>query len=308
MRVYFLSYKPAILKLNGLYAGGVDAFERRLELNPDDKLFAEFVPGENLQPVNFFLDRAFFSDPPAFADVYRLGGDALIYIREYGNKDAGVKVILQTRFCGNLVTVFSQGGIYITVEGENYLFESLPPSFATCSAQAGAIGGLPVLIIRANGRALILSEKGKIIFLNSASLVEAGETLKIYAEFETCTAARAECEYVFDGTSLKLIKSRTVETRPPEKGILHFAFFESVLCRGDCEKYLTEQLKPRAGELSSYLGGFVGVTVPTEKFYAEHGNIPAAGLVYPLKSNLFDVRYFAVDFEDDKISNVYPVH
>lgn len=53
MRVYFLSYKPAILKLNGLYVGGIDLFERHIELDLADSVLAEIVPGENLQPSIF---------------------------------------------------------------------------------------------------------------------------------------------------------------------------------------------------------------------------------------------------------------
>ena len=48
------------------------------------------------------------------------------------------------------------------------------------------------------------------------------------------------------------------------------------------------------------------MTVPTEKFYAEHGDIRAAGLVYPKAANLFEVKYFAVDLSGEQISNVYP--
>ena len=74
----------------------------------------------------------------------------------------------------------------------------------------------------------------------------------------------------------------TVETKPPEPNVAHFAFFESVLTCGDFEKYLDDSLKHKAGDLKSYLGNFVSVTVPTEKFYTLHRDIAAAGLVYPL--------------------------
>ena len=50
----------------------------------------------------------------------------------------------------------------------------------------------------------------------------------------------------------------------------------------------------------------MSVTVPTEKFYAEHGDVRAAGLVYPKAENLFEVKYFAVDLENGKITNIYP--
>ena len=61
MRIYFLSYKPAILKLNGLYVGGIDLFERHINVDLKDSLLAEIVPGDNLQPVNFFINEHLLS-------------------------------------------------------------------------------------------------------------------------------------------------------------------------------------------------------------------------------------------------------
>ena len=307
MRVYFLSYLPAALKLNGLYLGTVDGFERHIELDPCDRVFAELLPGNNLQPLNFFLDGDFFKSPPKFADVYLLGGDALIYIREYGAKDVKLNVIYQTRFFGSLVTIFSQGGVYLTIDGAEYSLTPLPTEFSNLYAEEKTLAGRSVLAVYGGNRLLIISDGGKKVFLNPADTAEFGDFLTISAPFETCTAAKAECKFSYDGEALTLVSGRTVETRPPEKNILHFAFFESVLTRGDCEKYLNDELKPRAGDLKSYLGNFVSVTIPTEKFYFTHGNIAAAGLVYPRAENLYEVKYFAVTLDGDKISNIFPI-
>ena len=82
MRVYFLSYKPAILKLNGLYVGVIDLFERHVEIDLNDSVLAEIVPGENLQGVNFFINERLLFSPPPFLDVYLMSGEALVYVRE----------------------------------------------------------------------------------------------------------------------------------------------------------------------------------------------------------------------------------
>ena len=307
MTVYFLSYLPAALKLNGLYVGTIDGFERHIELDPADNVLAEIVPCDNLQQLNFFLNEKFFKAPPSFADVYLMDGGALVYIREYGVKDVKLNVIYQTRFFGNLITVFAQGGIYLSIEGAEYNLTPLPLSFSELRAAQNTISGREVLVLYGGNQAVIISENGKTVFMNAAEKLEFGENLKVTAGFETCTAAKAECIYSYDGNELTLISSKTVETRPPEKEILHFAFFESVLTRGDYTKYLDEELKPRAEDLKSYFGEFVSVTVPPEKFYLKHGNILAAGLVYPKSKNLYEVKYFAVDITDDKISNIFPI-
>ena len=80
-----------------------------------------------------------------------------------------------------------------------------------------------------------------------------------------------------------------------------------MLTRGDFAKYLDDGLKQKAGDLKSYLGEFVSVTVPPEKFYLTHGDVAAAGLVYPKSKNLFEVKYFAVQLNGGKISNIFPV-
>lgn len=307
MRIYFLSYKPAILKLNGLFVGGLDLFERHIEMDLADSVLAEIVPGENLQPVNFFINEKLLFDPPPYMDIYLMDGEALIYIREYGNKNVALSVINQTRFCGNLITVFAQGGVFISIEGEEYSLIPLSPKFFGARFEEKTLAGLPVLAVWGGNLLLVISDKGKRIFMNEVEKAEFGDRLEVCAAFETCTAAKAHCAYGYDGEKLELVASKTVETCPPEKNVLHFAFFESVLTCGDYAAYLDNELKPKAGSLKSYLGEFVSVTVPTEKFYAEHGNIRAAGLVYPKAANLFEVRYFAVDLNGDKISNVYPV-
>ncbi len=233
MRVYFLSYKPAILKLNGLYVGGIDTFERHIEIDLSDSVLAEIVPGENLQPVNFFINEKLLFEPPAFMDVYLMDGETLIFIKEYGNKSVNLSVIAQTRFCGNLVTLFSQGGLFLSVEGAEYSLIPLPAKFAGAKFSERQIGGFPVLAISGGNGLLILSDRGKKIFFSEAESFEFSDRLKICAAFETCTAAKAECEYAYDGEKLTMVAGRTVETRPPEKAILHFAFFESVLTRGN---------------------------------------------------------------------------
>ena len=307
MRVYFLSYMPAILKLNGMYIGGIDGFERHIELDPKDRVFAEIVPDENLHGVNFYLDEKFFLNPPPFCDLYSMNGDFLIFVREYAVKDGKIDVLYQNRFCGNLITLFAQGSLYLSVEGAEYSLTTLPRSFAKFTVQTYTLAGREVLAVHTDKHLIIISERGKIIFRSAADSFEFSDTLKVTALFETCTCSQAECEYSYDGETLTRISAQTRELRPPERDILHFAFFEGVLTCSDFLKYLDDSLKDRASDLRSYLGEYVSVTVPPEKFYLLHGNINAAGLVYPKSKNLFEVKYFAVDLEGDKISNIYPV-
>lgn len=307
MRIYFLTCVAAVLKLNGLYAGGTDLFERHIEVDLNNGILAEIVPGDNLQPVNFFLNEKLLREPPDYMDVYLMGGEALIYVRRFESRDTRINVIFQTRFEQNLVTVFSQGEIYLSVEGKNYSLTPLGSHFKNVRAEEKRLAGYPVLALQSGNALVVLSHTGEIIFSNEVIFAEFGEKFKTAVRFETCTAAQADCEYAYDGQKLTLISSRTIETVPPDEKTIHFAFFESILTYGDFEKYLSQEMAPKAGDLREYLGEFTGVTVPTEKFYCLHPDEKAAGLVYPKASNLFEVRYFAVSISDGKIENVYPV-
>ncbi|MCM1440838.1 MAG: hypothetical protein NC131_16805, partial [Roseburia sp.] len=246
-------------------------------------------------------------NPPPFCDVYLLGNDALVYIREYSVKDNKIEVLHQQRFAGNLITVFSQGGVYLSIDGAEYSLKALPLSFKQMTAQEFVLGGRQVYALNDKKRLIVISESGKIVYMNAASDFEFSDTLKVTADFETCTAAQAVCEYSYDGEKLTLLSADVKETRPPERDIIPFAFFESALVGADFGKYLCDELKAKAHNLKSYLGEYVSVTVPPEKFYLEHGEINAAGLVYPKGKNLYEVKFFAVDLEGDKIANVYPV-
>ena len=307
MRVHFLSYKPAILKLNGLYVGGIDLFERHIELDLSDSIMAEIVPGENLQPVNFFIDEKLLFNPPPYMDVYLMSGEALIYIREYGNKNLKLEVLFQTRFCGNLITVFSQGGCYLSIEGAAYSLFPLTNRFINARSEEVTISNRPVLALWGGNSLILISENGRRIFTNTVESADFGDFLTVKVAFETCTAAKAEITYTYDGEKLEQVSGKTYETHPAEENILHFAFFESVLVCGNFSEYLDEDLRKKADSLKSYLGEYVGVSVPTEKFYAENGAINAAGLIYPKAANLFEVKYYAVDITHGKISNIYPV-
>lgn len=307
MRIYFLSCTPSILKLNGQYAGGVDLFERYTEVDLNDSILAEIVPGENLQPVNFFLNADLLAAPPEFMDVYLSAYDTTIYIRRFESRDTRLSVIFQTRFEGNLITVFSQGEVYLSVEGKEYLLTPIGGRFKSLSVEQKEIAGYPVLALFGGDGLIIISHTGAQLFANEVIFAEFGATFKTGVRFETCTCAEAHCEYAYDGEKLTLISSKTVEKQPPDNRIMHFAFFESLMTFGDFSKYLSPELAERACHLKEYLGKYTGVVTPTEKFCLSHPNEQAAGLVYPEKQNLFKIKYFAVRLADGKIDNIYPI-
>lgn len=313
MRVYFLSRCTAGLKLDGIYAGIIDMFERFFDVDEGASVLCEVIPDENLQPLNFFINSNFFTHPPDFADVYLTGGDAVISLSRYKGKEGGITVIEQAHFSGGTATLFVNGGTpCLMIEGDTTHCHELSREFACAKLSEDYIDGHNVLLVEGEGCLCVISESGDRVFYNPFESKKIGKRLEITIAFPTCAGCKAHCEFSYDGNEFKLVSSRTEETREIDENLRHFAFFESVLTRADCTKYLCEELKPRANDLSSFLGEFVDVSVPSEKFYLTHPEICAperyaAGLTYPLARNLFKIKYYAVEMKDGLIENVYEV-
>lgn len=308
-----MSELTAALKLNGAYLGLIEKFEKFVDVSDGDfysekKILAEAVPDGDALPVSFFIDEKLFSDPPPFTDVYLLGGDAVVYINRYERRSRPLKVIAQAAFCGGTYTLFTNcGKVYLNCEkGECSLYE-LSNTFEKSVMREEKVGSFPVLTVAGGGCLAVISESGKRVFYNPAESFTCGDKLTVTVNFNTCAGCKATCTFGYDGEKMTLYKSVTEEYIPPDEQILHFAFFESVLTRGNFAKYLCDGLKESAAALPAFLGEFVDVTIPYKKFYERHGDIRAAGLVYPVKSNLFTVKYFATEVENGKITNVYQI-
>lgn len=307
MKVYFMSAAPAALFVNGEYAGKTDMFERRLLGETDGEIFILSAPGGGLRPVSFFMDAQFFSSPPECVDVFRSRGEAIVVFRRYPKEDTRLKVIWQTRFNGNLITLFSQGETYLSSEGREYVLKPVGDRFAQVRAEERTLNGFPVLAIYGDGAMLILSHTGKPVFENRADGAEFGEELTVETSLATCTGALAVCSYLYDGEKLTPARTEVRERFRPQEGALHFAFFESVLTGEDFIGYLSPAMAKNAGKIREYLGDIAGVIVPTGDFYERCAEPFAAGLLYKIKDNLFDIKYFAVSYAGGKIDNIYPV-
>ena len=85
---------------------------------------------------------------------------------------------------------------------------------------------------------------------------------------------------------------------------MHFAFFEALLYGAECSEYLSEDLQGMEEAIKEYLGDYCEVTVPRQAFYDKYGDILAAALAYPIRDNLFEIKYYSVETADGKIENI----
>ncbi|MCD8041158.1 MAG: hypothetical protein LUF82_06555 [Clostridia bacterium] len=306
MKVYFVSAVEAALKLDGGYVGIIDGFERYCEIDCKSGVLAEVIPDGNLQPLNFFINENFFKNPPPFADIYACGGSRFICFKNFLQKDSSLKMLLQCSFLSMTVTVYRQGGIFVSCEGKDFETYRLPECYAQPRYQEVTAGGNRLLALYGGSWLTLINQNGKIVFMNEVESCSFGDIIEVKAPLHTCADSYAECQFTYSGKGLAAAGSRTVERVPQGKELLPFVFFERVLCCGDYGALLCDDLKPKAGSLKKYLGKFTGVTVPTADFYSAHEDEKAAGLVYS-KSGLYEIIYYAIDEENGKITNIRPV-
>lgn len=294
--------------MNGAYMGIIDGFERFVDLDGNDRVLAEAVPDGDFLPVNFFIDGKLFSSPPDFCEVYLSDGDAVVYVSGYEPRGGKLAVIAQTRFGNVLCTLFENAGrLYLHCEGEKCNLYELSAAFKEGAFRETSVNNHPLLLLEGKGALAAVSDEGRRVFYNPAESWSCGDGLTVTVNFNTCADCKAECRFDYDGREMVLTKSVTRECVPPDEKIKHFAFFESVLTRGDFARYLSDELKEKASDLPDFLGGFVDVAIPYSKFYERHGDVRAAGLVYPKSRNLFEIKYFAVDIKGGEITNIYEV-
>jgi len=305
MRIYFISYMAAALKLNGEYLGIIDGVERFVEIPADEKILAEVIPEGQFAPVHFFIGERLFCAPPPFLNVYLLGDEALIYITRYESLDGELKVLSQVQLNGALITQFCVGGkLYVSANGEVCSLYEADNALTNFRLEKAALGGEEVAVLNGGGRLFLISRSGKKLFCGNVLSYKLGDGLDVSISLGGCEKYLAECRYEYFNGELKLTERRVKRQTEAAREVLHFAFFERVLHNCDYAELLHPSLKPKAELLNGYLGKFTGVTVPTNAFYSAHGEGAFCGLIYPVKPKLFTVKYFEVSFDGDLIDNL----
>jgi hypothetical protein len=308
MKVYFLSSKPCILTLNGAYFGLTDTFERYAEISPKDNLFAEFTP-ENGQPIRFFLNENIRLNPPERCEIYLLKDGLAVYAKEFPSTDLTLRVIAQEREEDTLVTVFSQGGVQVSIENKNGFFLStLPPSFEECALQFYQ----NFTLISSSTQIALYNQRGKRLLLeNATSFSMQNGSLIATLPLSDSLNRTAECSWALEGetakqTAFTIIQQTKVclpatEAKESKSAIvrdeiLPYAFLESALLGLDCSELLSEELKPKASALKEFLGDYESVVLTK--------NHAVCGLVRKKADRLFEVDEYFVDVEDGKIKDV----
>lgn len=291
MRVFFLSEKPCALSVGGAYLGIVDGFERSVELDPADSLFCELVPIGEFLPVRFLFNESFLTNPPPQIELYFSEQSAAIYALNFLRADQTLHVLWQKRFQNVLLTLTVQGKLQLFFSGAVSKLLDLPDALSDCSAEETSFGYL----LRGKNSFALISFEGELLIASEGEVLSVNETLKAEVPFHDCLSHTAVCEWK-EG---KLISCLIRTPHAPVQATFALALFESALIGADCSPFLSKELQEKATYLKEYLGDFRSVVLCDKP--------DKIGLVYLRSERVFEVRYFRVETEEEKIKNILPL-
>jgi len=302
MKVYFLSSTPCALTLNGAYFGITDGFERFAEVALQDNIYAQFSP-QNALPIGCFLNEQLRFAPPNGFDVYLLPDGLALYAREFPPNDFTLKTIAQKRENDTLVTLFQQGKVQLSIESEKGFF--LCPLDA-CFAHAELDFFKALVAVKTQERLALYTRLGECVFCEKVlSYALDGDKLRAVMPLFDGLGRIAECEYLLaengcERTSFTLKQAYTStgenDGEKIAEELLPYAFFESVLIGANYADFLSDDLRPRADDLASFLGDFVSVTLTEDPY--------TCGLIRKRAEGLFEAAYYTVKVENSKITDI----
>ena len=294
MKIYFLSSRLCALTLNGAFFGVTDAFERYAEIALTDNVYAQFSPQGGL-PIGCFLNENLRFTPPEGFEVYLLKDGIALYARDFPPVDFTLRPLAQAKNDGVLATLFCQGRVQLTIESTDGLYTAaLPDDFQ--SAELSFHSGL--VFVATEKRLAVYTKTGERLLLENILSYAVEENI-LRASLPLCDglARTAECAWELTETSC----TRTEFTLrqgagAPQEGLLAYAFFESVLIGANYQEFLCDELQAKAEQIVAFLGDFTAVTLTREP--------KCCGLIKPLSKRLFTVKYFTVETENGKISDL----
>lgn len=338
MYFYFSGDYPAALKLNGIYMGAITHSAKFCKADPDNPPFVEIITlsggtfdgggtfgaekqdcageinGESeqvifTQPFAFLPNARFLSCPPPNMTVTDLKGGYFLRVNNACMR-GGFSVIAQQKYKDAAVTVLRENGLKISIETAcDFYAEGLPFDGSSADVYRIKGSGDKVIAIAIYGRhtqilCYAIGQKiSKILSLTVDGFDVQNGLSTIQKKSDIAKHVITSTWDFKDEKAFEI--SRKVTCSPnfsplnlPDK-LLPYAFLEEILCGGNASPYLGGQTAKNADRLHDYLGEFIGIMPPPT-----FRNFQEIGLIYPVKSNVYSVKYATFDVEGNKIVNL----
>ena len=305
MRIHFTASMPCVLRLGGAPVGLVGEIKKFAELERGEEVLVEFLPADGeFLPVSFLYREG--TPPPLSCDLWRSDCGVHLRAERFCRADPAPRPLAQARAAGMLATVIESGSIRLAVQGEREFCTPVLPRAESYELAEETLWGEKFLRLYCRGNGLLLFfHGGKEVFRTRADSFSCDGTLHTRTECADIARHVSERSY---GENFSLAEEKVTAQRESfDERLLAPALFEAMLAGADPSPLLASALKPRAQQLWGYLGAFDGVFLPEEVFYLVHGTHNAADLSYRAGENVWDLRHFAVQTEEGKVSNIFPV-
>ena len=286
MKIYFLSSQPCALFVGDAFLGTVDGFERWMDIPLADNAFVRFCP-QNALPIQFFLNEQIRFRPPNGVDAYLLKDALALYARAFVPTDFNLRVIAQKKEKQGLATLFSQGGVQLSLQSpDGFFVASLPPSFEY--AKLDSYAGL--WFVSTHKRLAVFNTKAELLLMKNVDAWRV-ETNTLFAQVPIL-GKQASVTFDLSDSRCTHLESR-IETSLPTTAC---AFFESLLNGLNCDEMLSDELREKADDIPAFLGDFRTV-IPT------HDTL-SCKLVYQKTNGVFNVRQMKIQTENGKICDI----
>ncbi len=288
MRFYFLSDTPCALKLGGIYAGITHNAEKYMNIDVSDGILCEFIPlNPEFLPISFIIDERYF--PPPNVKCYLLRDAILIFAENFLRADCSFKLIAQKTFEREVVSVFVQGKVFVSLEYGGEIFtEELNGSFLSAEIEKRG----EYYIITSPTFISVLDKSLKKLLFTEFTSCDMKEILTLTVSFCDCLNCSAVIEYGFENGFCELKK--TLKSAPPSNVPVIYAVLDGLLTGYDVSEFISEGLKDKLSTLKSFLGNYEKVLFITKE---------VAGLSYKVKDNIYRVDYYEAEYENGKICN-----
>ena len=301
MRVYFLSSRPCALKINGVYLGVTDGFERYCELSSRDGALCEFVPLSGRHaPISFLFDDELLHTPPRGACVCLLPQGAAIYAYDFLPFFSPLMLIAHKKCPAGDVTVFSQGGVQAQISHESEEKSiALSEDFSDCEI----LDGEKILVFA--GRLALLAMADGEIFFHGKVKDFSFDGKELHAEtplYDLC-ARTLSCVWSYDEENKKIAlrSCRCAQGKElPEKFLL-CELLQELRFGAEISGFLSPALAGAEKNLREYFGNYVkAIPLPG----AECG----AGIVCRKREGIYEMKYFAAEVKNGRIENIKRIY
>lgn len=291
MKIRFLSSVPCCLCVDGKYLGITDTFDRFDDVCLKDNLFACFTP-QNALPLGVFLNETLFFSPPEGVEAYLLRDGAAVFARDFPPRSPDMRVAAQERFVADLVTVFFQGGLFVSFETPaGFYVAPLPLRYE--NARIVKRGDL--YFIEGKNALCIFNALGKKLFDESVlSYAFENGTLRCVQPLYGGGGRTLSGEWALTNADCYPISKRVEgEARSAHRA---YDFFENFRIGADVSAFLSRELQEKIAQLRLFLGEYVYA------FPCDDEN--ECGVLRKKGERLFEADYYVAEFSGGKIADV----